>query len=391
MLVALAAGALLPAAAGARVAPTELTLAHGANSLRASWGVSSKTGLTGFRVRWRKADATTWSRPVELPAWARTYLIKGLAPVPYQVRVRARKYESWAGGALAEGTPLPGEGEELEEPPGEEVLEEEEPAEEPEEEVPAEEEPVEEGGNPRLVWLADPATPILSDWANIAAEPGRVTTLPFAAMPYGDAYSDEVRNGDNPGGYGERSEIAEGNPTRALLEDHLFTQGENLWIAFPFELRADFPINTRSWYVIAQVKQLGGLGTPILSIASNEHGGIGLFNSASNGNTSGNVTRWSGPAKLQQVSKLVLHVKFSPDPAVGFVELFGDLDGTGVKPLMGKTYMSTMKQVAGLAVDDQARLGQYRDAAPKSGTAHVYYGRYAVATSRAVAEAYSFG
>jgi hypothetical protein len=57
---------------------------------------------------------------------------------------------------------------------------------------------------------------------------------------------------------------------------------------------------------------------------------------------------------------------------------------------MGKTYMSTMKQILGIPVSDQARIGQYRGAAPQSGTAHVYYGRYVAATSRAAADAYAF-
>jgi hypothetical protein len=365
--------------------PINLRLSPGPGSISAAWGVSSTSGLRAFRVRWRPANTNEpwwWSAYVEVGPGRRSYVIEGLTRRAYQIRVRALTFEGLGGVITGESTPLLAE-----EPPAEE------PAEEPplEEEPPGEEPPEEESesrGEP--IWYADPTKPILEDWANIMAEPGRITTTPDAAMPYGFAYSDEIRNGDNPAGYGERAEVGEGNPTRFGLEDRLFEAGQNRWIAFPFTLGTDFPLNTSSWYVIAQLKQLGSMGTPILSIASDEQGGIGLFNSDSNSGSSGNIRRWHGPVKLGQLNKLVLHVKFSANPTVGFVELYGDLDGGGMKLLMGKTYMSTMKQLLGVPIDDQARIGQYRDAAPQSGTAHVYYGRYVVATSRDVAEAYAF-
>jgi hypothetical protein len=84
-------------------------------------------------------------------------------------------------------------------------------------------------------------------------------------------------------------------------------------------------------------------------------------------------------------------VKFSPNAGIGWVELYGDLDGGGMRQLMDRTSMSTMKQIGGAAVEDHARLGQYRDAGPKSGTSHVYYGRYVVSETRAGAELLAFG
>jgi hypothetical protein len=395
-LVALMLGALafVPTASEAQgPTPIDLQLTPNTGTIGVSWGMSSTSGVTGISVRWHRESAGGGGGRAELPRGARSYTISGLPAGTYLVRVRTQRRGLLGRAAtslvtVSAGTEeAPSEEEGAEEPP-----EEEEPAEEEEaaEEEPAEEAPGEEGGAGEPVWYADPTRPILSDWANIAAEAGRVTTRPFAAMPYGFAYDDEIRNGDNPGGYGERSEIAEGNPTRPALEDRLFRPNQEAWIAFPFELGPGFPINTRSWNVIMQIKQLGGLGTPILSMGSNERGGIGLFNSNSNGATSGNFTRWSGTVPVGQVAEVLLHVKFSPNANVGFVELFGDLDGSGIKPLMGKTYMSTMKQIAGVPVDDQARLGQYRDAAPKSGTSHVYYGRYVVSETREVAEAYAF-
>jgi hypothetical protein len=387
MLGAIAIACIAAASASARPTPINLQLSPGAGSLSASWGVSSTYELAGLRVRWRRQgdDTARFSPPIELAPNRRAYVITGLRSVPYEVRVRALLSGNRLGGAMTgAATPLPAEGEPPEEEEG--------PPEEEESPVEEGEEPPDEEGESLLepVWYADPANPILEEWANIAAEPGRITRMPFASMPNGRAYSSEIRNGDNPGGYGERAEIGQGNPTRLGLEDRLFNRGQERWIAFPFVLGSDFPIYTNSWYVIAQIKQLGGMGTPILSIGSNQHGGVALFNSDTNHTSSGNITRWSGTWKRGQLDKVVLHVKFSPDPDVGFVELFGDFDGSGVKLLMGKTYMSTMKQILGVAVKDHARIGQYRNSMPESGTSHVYYGRYVVAKSRAVAEAYAF-
>jgi hypothetical protein len=251
--------------------------------------------------------------------------------------------------------------------------------------------PEEEAPHEGLAWMGDPARPILEDWANVAAEPGRVTIAPNLAMPGGMAYSVELRDGDNPGGYGERAEIAQGNPTRAGFENRLFRPNQDLWIAVPIIFGSDWPVATNSWNVFMQVKQLGGMGTPILSMGSDEAGRIALFSSASIHESSETIARWRGPVLREQLCKFVLHVKFSPDPAIGFVELVGDPDGLGMRQLMALTHMSTMKVTSGgEPITDQARIGQYRDAAAKMGTSHVYYGRYVVASSRATAEALAF-
>jgi hypothetical protein len=404
ILAPLAAATIAVSPAGAQsAAPTGLKLSAGSGSLTASWGVSSTRGLAGCRVRWRPSGADAWSSSPRLSATRRSYEITGLQPESYDVKVRALLNPGFGGLVRGGGTPLAG----WEEPPLEEPPVEEPPLEEPPlEEPPAEEPPLEEEEEPpveekpskeqkerlasEITWIADPAAPILEDWASMQAEPGRITTIPDTSVPGGFAYADEIRNGDNPGGYGERSELGQGNPLRFGFENRLFHKGQDRWIAFPFVLGGSFPIDTQQWNVLMQVKQLGSLGTPIISMGSDEHGGIALLNSDTNGESSGNIVRWDGPLRTEQLNEVVLHIHFSPDPSVGFVELYGDFGGDGVKLLMGKTYMSTMKQVAGVAIDDHARIGQYRDKTAKSGTSTVYYGRYVVASSRAAAEAFAF-
>jgi hypothetical protein len=142
-IATLAALALSVAGVGAApasaqwIAPTNLRVTPGVESLTLRWGVTSTEGLARFRVRWRPVAPLPlpWSSPVELRAGARRYTITGLGIRPYEVKVRAVMTAWRLGGQLIDmGTPLVQE----------EVVEEEPPTEEeppPGEEPPLEEEP----------------------------------------------------------------------------------------------------------------------------------------------------------------------------------------------------------------------------------------------------------
>jgi hypothetical protein len=154
-VAALLAAALLAAvsvaSAAPRPAPNNLRIIPGVGSLSASWGVTSTSGLAGFKVRWRPkaAPKRPWSQPIELSASARSYAIAGLRFATYEVRVRAlfgaarrngsggKPSKKLGGSTEADATPLSNG--EVEPPP-----EEEQPVEEPEEEEQEEEGPVEE-------------------------------------------------------------------------------------------------------------------------------------------------------------------------------------------------------------------------------------------------------
>ena len=89
LLVASLAGAG-GAAAAQLAAPTDLQITPGVGTLGTSWGVTSTSGLAGFRVRWRSLSASnhSWSKSVELGAVARSYAITGLSLGIYEIRVR---------------------------------------------------------------------------------------------------------------------------------------------------------------------------------------------------------------------------------------------------------------------------------------------------------------
>jgi hypothetical protein len=87
--------------------------------------------------------------------------------------------------------------------------------------------------------------------------------------------------------------------------------------------------------------------------------------------------------------RFTYHVKFSPDPAVGFIEVYGDVDGSGQRLLLPLTHTWTMKKQHGRAVQSHSRIGIYRDSAIQ-GTADIYYDGYTIATTKEAAEANAF-
>jgi hypothetical protein len=118
-LVAITVGVI--AADASRPSPTNLQLTPGRGTIRSSWSVSSRSGLTGFRIRWRaeRSPAQPWGAPIELGATARAYLIRGLSPEAYEVSVRALAGKRLGGIAESSATPLAGK-EEKEKPVEEE-------------------------------------------------------------------------------------------------------------------------------------------------------------------------------------------------------------------------------------------------------------------------------
>jgi len=231
-------------------------------------------------------------------------------------------------------------------------------------------------------WAADAEKPWSEEWASSSCETSSRVSRVISPTSQGlNAYRLELRDGDDS--YGERCELGQANPPRSGFP--LFEEGEERWIAFQVRLPDDYPVETSRWNVFHQLKQIGGMGTPALSMEVRD-GKFHLMNSSNNGESCCTTTRWSGPAERHRWVKFNLHVKFSPNPAVGFVELYGDLDGSGQKLLMQKTNTHTMKRDgSGDAVPSHSRIGMYRDSSV-SGTSHIYFDGYTVATDRASAE-----
>lgn len=236
-------------------------------------------------------------------------------------------------------------------------------------------------------WNADAESPWTSEWASYSCQSSsRFSRVASPRAQRVRAYRLEVRDGDNS--WGERCELGQGNPRKAGFP--LFEQGEERWISYQVYLSHTFPIATTRWNVIHQLKQLGSMGTPALSMEVRD-GRFYLMNSSTNGVSCCTRSKWVGRAVRNRWIKFSLRVRFSPYPRVGFVELYGDLDGRGRRLLMPRIYTHTMKRdSSGRGVPSHSRIGIYRDPAI-SGRAQLYFDGYTVARDRAEAERRAFG
>ncbi|MEA2427086.1 MAG: hypothetical protein QOF37_714 [Thermoleophilaceae bacterium] len=233
---------------------------------------------------------------------------------------------------------------------------------------------------------ADAERPFNQDWANSSCQSAsRVKQVASPVAQGKRAYDVSLKDGDYS--FGERCEIGMGNPSRAGFP--LFQEGDERWISFQVYLPDQYPINTKDWNVFFQIHQDGDGGCPPLALHV-ENGRYRLFNSARNTYVLDTRELWSAPARANHWAKFTIHLNNSTSDSKGFVEMFGDLDGTGMKRLMDKTYTHTMtKYPNGQPMVNHARVGIYRNPAIR-GDAHILFDGFTIATDRASAEANAF-
>ena len=252
-----------------------------------------------------------------------------------------------------------------------------------------------------VLWKADAERSASAEWASSRADPPgpqpcpgstppdraapkiRRVTSPVAQGRY--AYSITVAPGDDC--HGERAELGQGNPSRPGFENRVFEDGDERWISFQVRLGADFDTSVDTWRVIAQFHEPGGdYGTPALSLQV-EGGDFVLYRADKNVVSEDTVELWRTPAVKDRWVRFTLHVKFSPDPHTGFLELFGNPAGGPVHQLLRKRATFTMRKgPGGRGAPLHARIGIYRDPEGHFGTETVYFDGYTVAKSRAAAE-----
>ena len=256
-----------------------------------------------------------------------------------------------------------------------------------------------------VIWKADAERSASAEWASSRAEPPgpapcpgstspdratpkiRRVTSPVAQGRY--AYAITVSPGDDCSG--ERAELGQGNPSRQGFEDRVFRDGDERWISFQVRLGSDFDPGVDTWRVIAQFHEPGGdYGPPSLSL-NVEDGDFVLYHADKNVPSEDTVELWHAHAVKDRWVRFTLHVKFSPDPHTGFIELFGNPAGGPVRQLLRRKPTFTMRKAAdGHGAPLHARIGIYRNPHGHFGTETVYFDGYTVATSRAAAEGNAF-
>jgi hypothetical protein len=226
-------------------------------------------------------------------------------------------------------------------------------------------------------------------------DPTRIAQNAFSAQGT-RSYRFEIRDGDDA--YGERVELGQGMPGGSFGDPRWFYAGDERWISMQYYVPTDWP-SQNTWATVMQIKPTtpGGGGPDIgLDMGRNRmmvYGNSNVFGSAEGNVFDGNGPLASGSYALNRGHwiKLTWHVVFSADPAVGSLEMFGDLaDGLGTRTLVPYHTRATMKYLNGAMDPVHLRVGIYRDPAT-TGTASLYVDGVSVATTRAAAEANAFG
>jgi hypothetical protein len=266
-----------------------------------------------------------------------------------------------------------------------------------------------------VLWAGNAEQPAEQEWASwcinngdgTLANPGNGVLIPTGAtsdriqrstfaVQGTYSYRFQVQQDDHCGSPSKaavRSELGQDNPSRSTMLNRIFYENDDRWIAWQVYLPTDFPSDTSLWQEIAQWHQFAGGGPPLEMGVT--QGKFHLIRSTttyySDVDTEDVTPTASWPVVKGRWVKFTMHVKFSPNPAVGFVELYGDLATPGqIRQLLPKTPTWTMKKDAnGNALRTHARIGIYRNASIPSPST-LYYDGYTVATTRAAAEQAAF-
>lgn len=272
----------------------------------------------------------------------------------------------------------------------------------------------------KIVWKADASAPMEAEWSSLGTHTEcAVVTMPgqtsqrFSQVaetnpsPTGRFYRGNILNADNC--YNSRAELGQGNPVKTFTDgtgDRIFREGEDRWISFAHRLAPNYPINNTKWALLHQWKQTatygGPYGNPILSMnaynGKYRMWGPGYSELNEQNPPTGQFGSWGvdfamNPS-LDSWHLFTMHVKWSPDPSKGYVELFGNLsDGKGWRTLITGRNVATMKindeGGSGEPIPTYARTGIYRNETYIDNT-YLDISGYTVGTTRSTTESNAF-
>jgi hypothetical protein len=259
-----------------------------------------------------------------------------------------------------------------------------------------------------LLWKADASRPVHEEWANYATadvcfESRNPRTSPTTTSsrvvqstevhPPNEERSYLMRLEDGDECAGERTELAQSNPPKDGFEDRVFNRGDDLWIGYQFLIPTGRFQSASTWNCLVQLKGEGEGGPLFCPSLIEERLGLGHINSREQAGVGGyDLWRHDRPVVRDRWIKFLFHVRFDPDPDVGFVEFFADLaDGEGMRVRVPHRSLFTMKvRPDGTPTPVHARIGIYRDRAVV-GDAEMYYAGFAVGRNREVVEYEAFG
>lgn len=200
--------------------------------------------------------------------------------------------------------------------------------------------------NPDVLWIGNAETGDLGQWciANQAV-PGRITVVTSPVTQGQYAYRFQLNDGDTIFGT-ERVTLSQ------QCAGRYEQNGEEKYYGWSVYLPADYPANT-NWSLVVQWK---GIHTGSPPISLNLRNDRWMLNYRPTVNSS-ELHKWDAPATKGRWENFVLHVKWSADPSIGFIEFWhnGQL-------VVQKFYTSTMHTNGTTPVNNFVAMGLYRDA-----------------------------
>jgi len=168
-------------------------------------------------------------------------------------------------------------------------------------------------------------------------------------------------------------------PSASLLSSNMFNNGDDRYISVSTLFPVGFP-TIANWFQVAEFYGVPYGGSPPigLDVRGNR---LGLWRDI----THGYDNPWSVPMQAGVWERVILHVKFSNVPSVGFVEIWLNGVRQTFNDASRRLHYATM--VSGInwsgANGDHLALDQYRAATPALGAVTIYHGPSTVGTTYA--------
>ena len=179
------------------------------------------------------------------------------------------------------------------------------------------------GAPPPLTGAPDPSTVPPPIWQ--AGLSGADPLRNFRDTPYNNdgAPAPEIVDAPDVPGSKALQFTVPGGGKRSELEPQtqFYQEGDEAWFGFAWNLPADFPVNAEGWQVLAQWKNLGD-GSPPIEVKV--EGGMFKLDGGAGGSDPGSdyFSVPIGPAITGRQTDVVVHIRFSTDPAKGVVDVW---------------------------------------------------------------------
>lgn len=197
-----------------------------------------------------------------------------------------------------------------------------------------------------IYWSGDAETGDLSQWQNVnECCAGRITVVTSPIVQGKYAYRFQLNDGDTIFGT-ERVMLSQQYDTSKYELD-----GQEKWYGWSVMLPADYPFNT-SWSLVVQWKGIH-TGSPPIQLSQRDANWQLTYRPTI---TSSNTVKWKAPVHKGQYDSFVMHVKWSTDPAIGFIEFW--YNGILVVPLF---HTANIHVENGQPIPNFIAMGLYRD------------------------------